>query len=953
MANQLSTQFVSVFTILFLGFGCKTAEIKDRRKLDQGRDPNASLALIHQELVEKAFDSAIANKPEILREFMADKDVRAKIAKDFYDHRLEYEEIIAGYYREGFISEDTARQLEQKFDTLARLGDEKPGSWTDSLFKTGADVSGAYERKMRKTADSIYEVIGPKLRTEGLNGFLKNVFSTVMPEDDRGKKMFEMMFNYFDQQIAVKGINYQANKSHQLDVVKKAAKSMLQTKKGDITLWDALLIEDQNGLKKLNMDEIAGKGLVRLMEQSGPVMTKIIQTFLEDMPPEMQEAVRSVQGALPPMDRELTKKRFQEIDIDLSKQGVYTWPTKDEVRKHLGESKKTIFEVEQGKVLDDGKVQVFKDKPLMFYRDLGTASLSDSKILYLKRGDTIEEVVVKFIKEDAIARYNEEVKFFNQTPLDREFRNYLNLYIDAVPGEFDLNAESDNLKKILEQGYYSQKGVQVEGLDKSLDFSVVEKPRGIDFSDHTKKAIIMTKASGRPISSWVSERESAVNKAKQAFVDEYKKDADYEKLRKEKLDILRKKQDVLVPEERKKLDADLEKKEAELTKKAKEIEAGDPKTFDPLKRKLNARMDALEELDKVVQGINRQWIISAYETGIIHPDPHQGNVFLDFPEDSGSIDAANPQDGETPKKSRNPQVMFIDVGGTVKVQPEIRDDFVRLLTAFEEKSFPKAMQALRGLCMYKCRHVEGSLDSRDGKISKIVGSNDTPDKKLLNLLEIVNDTAITFDNGFNDFIKGQAIMMKNAESVHKKTMAAFDSHHLLIEKKQGLIANKKLLDPGASSKRVFEVDLRGRFVKTYVADGAHAFASKYLRSRNLSLPAIITAAAFGTFIGPEIVYGLAEDDSTGESHSCVIEDADVSLCITYDGLDDSAYKNLQADCVDDKKGSWLANDYACGSNRGNFFSCNFELKSVSYASNQAPQSKEHRYICKQLKNLIK
>ncbi|MFK7826802.1 MAG: AarF/UbiB family protein [Oligoflexales bacterium] len=937
MVKNLPLRVQRIFVFLALVFGCKTADIKKIKKIDDSgkiNSPGLQLAELHEGLVKEIFASAKRQDRNRLVTFMSEN--KEAIANDFFENKEKYKAILDNLDREGVITRTKADELQAQFDQLSEMSSEntqKGGAkriWTRIGAKVGADP---FDAAMKKVAGDIYGVVADDLRTKGLVSFLETVFKSVIPNDENGKNMFNMMFRYFDHNLAAPNGVFQDTINKQLGVVEDATVSILKDSKGKpIDFWQALLTTDRSGAYRLKLDEIAGKGLVKLMEESGPVMTKILQSYVEDMPPDMQAAVRKVQSELPPMDPQVSAERFKELDIKLDK-SKYSWPdAADEakIREMIGS--KELFSYKQT-----------NGGPTRFYSNLGTASLSDSKVLYLKNSaNKIEEVVVKFIKREAVARYEQEIKFFNEpgrfTP---GVKRALDLYINAIPGELDLNDEIKNMERIKQGGYFTQQGVDL-GNGKTLNFEVVNQPRGISFNKNTGHiggtghAMIMNKAQGKPINKWVKIRQSEVYEARDTLENKYIKipegtngyeiSQNYSK----NLGELREYQRQLSGTDyndpnRKKLEADINTKTAELSDLSKELDEFFPNEVKALKR----AMENLEDLETTVKGIYKQWMESAFNEGSFHPDPHQGNIFIDFP-----------------KKGGPAKITLIDVGGKVNISPDVRFGFLNLLTALHTKDYEKALRALKEICSFKCRHISGDLKQLDpkGDISILVGSDESPLDKIQKLLKATNDTPMRFDQSFGDLAKAQAIMLKNVNSVHTKTVNATLSHNLLKKDIKGIDAVTK------------EIFLSERFKyqisKTYLADALNVYSGKIFKLKNLSLPAIVTAAGLGTFFGDEVsLFGLASSGSSG-SNSCVMDDGSYSVCVTYSDLKPSAYDELERDCVEKKEGLWLKNSHTCGGYGEEFFGCNVGLSTVSYAINQSPSSREYEFACGRLGELV-
>ena len=943
MTSKLAKWAFVLTVLVTMAFGCKTADIKKTRKLNDpsgnGLTGELKLSDIHEEFVTEIFRSARKQNKKSLIEFMSkNKD---RLAVDFNEHRAEYNAILDEFDKKGIITRTDSDALKTQFDRLADLAkfsNLSVGRRAVQVLSGGQ--YDAFDSSVRKTADEIYKVVADDFRKQGLVKFLETVFQGVIPSDENGKKMFNMMFMYFDHILVPppknpqnKVVEFQDKIDYQLKVVQDAAGDILKDSQGNkLDIWQAMLSKDDAGVFKLKLDEVAGKGLVKLMEESGPVMTKVLQSYVEDMPPDMQAAVRKVQSELPPMSEAESIKRFQELNIDLGKSG-YSWPDasdKSKIEKMAG-SEKTVFSYSQE-----------KGSPARYYSNLGTASLSDSKVLYLKNSnDEIEEVVVKFIKRTAVDRFNEERKFFNVPDrFSPSVKRALDLYIQAIPGELDLNDEIKNMDRIKNGGYFTKQGVLVEG-GRTLNFDVVKQPQGITFNTNTGHfegaghAMIMNKAQGKPINKWVKIRQEEVQKAREELESKYGKipegapghqtSLEYVKARNE-LNGKQKEYSQLEYG-----DPKMETLEKEIKDKTEDLETLAKKLdqyFDPEVENLKKKMADFEDLESVVKGIYKQWMVSAFSTGSFHPDPHQGNIFIDFPAKGGPA-----------------KVTFIDVGGTVEVASHVRFGFINLLTSLHKGDYDKALRSLKEICSLRCRHIVDlkQLDP-NGDISELVDSKDSPLKKIELLLKATNGGPMKFDSSFGDLAKAQGIMLQNVKSVHKKTINATNSHHLL---------NKELEGIDVVTKKVFEVDLKYDFASTYAVDALNVYAGKLFRLRNLSLPAIVTAAGLGAFFGDEADVFTLADSQSNTNNSCVIEDGPYAVCITYEGLKSDAYKKLEQDCRNSKEGLWLKNEHTCYQYGEDFYPCNLGIQTVSYAVNLPPGEQEFGYACRSLRDLTK
>ena len=953
MTSLLAKGALNLMVLLALAFSCKTADVKNTRKLEQERGEGNALTegfRLHQEFIKAVFTAAKREDVGHLWSFMSKN--KSAIAVDFYNHQTQYKEILKQFNEQGIITKTKADSLQSLFDTLATLGANRVGR---------AAASPVFNYKIKNAANDIYKVVSDDLREKGLVSFLETVFKMVTPADENGKRMFNMMFMYFDHTLNADSGLYKDSVNRKLGVVEDAAISILQDSRGQpIDLWTAMiekkgkdrLIEIMTAYKgtngitdadiervkaiqgtdawRLKLDEIAGKGLFKVMEESGPVMTKILQSYVEDMPPDMQAAVRKVQSDLPPLSPDVSADRFKELDIRLD-EARYQWPSaSDKAKIQSMVDDKKVFSYTQGGVE-------------RFYTNSGTASLSDSKVLYLKnKSGEIEEVVVKFIKRDAVTRYEQELKFFNEpgrfTP---GVKRALDLYINAIPGELDLNDEIKNMDRIKNGGLFTQQGVDAGGGQK-LDFDVVNQPSGIRFNTQTGHfkgaghAMIMNKAQGKPINKWVKIRQNDVNDAKSLLEAKYisiekgqlgfETSQEYQDVQRElkQQQEQKSKTDYNDPN-RKTLEAEIKAN----TEKLESLAKGLDEFFPAQTRQLQQAMTKLEELESVVKGIYRQWMISAFSKGSFHPDPHQGNIFIDLPEGGGPA-----------------KVTFIDVGGTVEVSSEVRFGFLNLLTSLQFKDYDKALRSLKEICSLKCRHLSGDLKQLDpkGDISELVASDDTPLQKIEKLLKATNDVPMRFDKSFGDLAKAQGIMLKTVNSVHKKTVNATKSHHLL---------NKKIEGIDDITTKVFKVDLRSDFASTLVADALNAYAGKIFKIKYLSLPAIVTAAGLGAFFGDEVDMFTLAATGANSSHSCVIDDGSYSVCITYGGLEPSAFEKLKHDCQETKEGLWLKNNHSCSGYGEEFYGCNLGLQTVSYAINQNPVAREFDFACRSFSDLTK
>ena len=999
MTKKLALKALRIILFLSLASACKTADTKKINKIDGKSVESAALQLadLHVQLVKEVFTSAKNQDQSRLLEFLSAN--RGRLADDFNANREKYKAILDNFEEEEIITRTKANELLAQFDQLSDLAET---SKTGGAKRLGVKVGAAFgndpfDKKVREIGSEIYKVVADDLRNKGLVGFLETVFKGVIPDDENGKKMFKTMFEYFDHNITSPNGVAREKIYKQLSVVEDAAISMLTDSNGQrIDFWDAMVAKDAAGVYRLRLDEIAGKGLVRLMEESDPVMTKVIQSFLEEMPLAMQEHVRKLQGEKPPMSPEESAKRFQELDIKLDGK-YYTWPN--------GEADKAKIEE-----LSGGRVFSYVQKdgdPERFFSNVGGASLSDTKFLYLKNAaGEIEPVTVKFIKREEIAKFEHALKFFNAPGrIDPGVKKILDLYIENLPSEFDLNDEIKNMDRIkVKGGYYTQKGVNI-GNGRRLDFDVVYQPKGISFNTNTGHvdgaghAMVMNKAPGKPINKWVKIMRADVHKARKALEKKYlsieegegfeaikryseatdelngyesakdktdssdPKRAEYdEKIKnaQDKVTNLRKDLDKYFPEaedltkamgqfEYRKATDELngyerakdktksfDPKRAEYDRKIKNVKnrltglgKDLDKYFAPEIVKLQEAMAKLEDLDSVVKGIYKHWVEAAMNEGSFHPDPHQGNIFLDIPKKGGPI-----------------KVTYIDVGGTVRVSENVRFGFLNLVTALKFKDYDKALRALKDVCSHRCRHIAGDLRQLDpkGQISELVGSDEAVEVKFAKLLNSTDDSPLFIDKSLGDLQRAAGVMFINANSVHKTTTSVVSSHHSLERsiRNMATVNNDIIL----SSKFNY------RMTKTYVTDALNVYTGK-LKPKHLTVPAVLAAAGLGAFFGDEVDVFTLASSYPRSSNSCVIDNGLYSICITYSDLKPSAYDELGRDCVDKKDGLWLADEHTCSGFGKDFYGCNVGLNTVSYAINQAPDTPEYEFVCGRLGDLVR